>query len=481
MQWLALTRLIGILMMLYSINFLPSIVVSLFYADGQWPVFALSTLLTAITGWLLWFPNRSKLGDLRVREGFLVVSLFWILAGPVSALPFILGLHLGLLDALFEAVSGFTTTGITVIVGLDRLPASILYHRQQIQWFGGAGFVLLMVAIMPVLGVGGMQLYRAEVPGVAKEEKLTPRIAQSARVLWFIYIALTVACALSYWLAGMTLFDAVGHAFATLATGGFSTHDASFGYWDDPVIEGIGIFFMLAAGINFSVHFLAWRHRSTGAYRRDPETRAYIAIFLFSMLFIAASLYWAGAYREGLQALRHSAFQVASILTNTGFGTATFGEWPLHVPLVLVAISFIGGCAGSTAGGIKVLRIVLLAKLGLRQLFQLVHPRAVTVVKMGDRPVPEEVLYSVWGFYVLYILISLLLTVGMMATGLDLESAVGAVTAAINNLGPGLGETASNFASVTPAAKWLGIIAMLVGRLEVFTILILFTPVYWRP
>lgn len=468
------------MLMLYSLSFLPSIGVAMFYADGQVGVFATSLVVTVVTGWLLWLPNRKELGELRVREGFLIVSLFWVLAGAIGALPFIFGLHLGVTDSIFESVSGFTTTGITVVLGLDQLPASILYHRQQIQWFGGAGFVLLMVAIMPLLGVGGMQLYRAEVPGVAKEEKLTPRIANTARALWIIYVSLTVACALAYWMAGMTPFDAIGHSFATLATGGFSTHDASFGYWDSPLLESIAIFFMLAAGVNFSIHFFAWRRRSITAYFKDSETLAYTLIFAFSTLFIAASLYWVGTYMDEWQSLRHSAFQVASILTNTGFGTATFGEWPLHVPLVLVAISYVGGCAGSTAGGMKVLRIMLLAKLGMRQLFHLAHPKAVSVVKMGKRPVSDDVLFSVWGFYVLYIITVLLLTAGMMATGLDLESAFGAVTAAINNLGPGLGETASNFTTVTPVAKWLGIVAMLVGRLEVFTILILFTPAYWQ-
>jgi len=480
MHWRVISRLSGILLMLYSVSFLPSIGVALLYDDGQLGVFATSLIITLVLGWILWLPNRRQQSELHVREGFLVVSLFWGLAGTIGALPFILGLHLGITDGVFESISGFTTTGITVIIGLDQLPASILYHRQQINWLGGAGGVLLMVAIMPLLGVGGMQLYRAEVPGVAKEEKLTPRIAQTARVLWAIYVALTAACALGYWLAGMNLFDAIGHAYATIATGGFSTHDASFGYWNNPLLESIGIFFMLAAGVNFAIHFRAWRQISPTPYTKDPETRAFGLIFLFSMFFIAGSLYWAGTYTDGWQALRHSAFQVASILTNTGFGTATFGEWPLHIPLVLVAISYIGGCAGSTAGGMKVLRVMLLAKLGLRQLFQLAHPQAVTVVKLGNKPVSEDALYSVWGFYVLYIVTALLLTAGMMSTGLDLESAFGAVTAAINNLGPGLGETASNFSTLTPFAKWLGIIAMLVGRLEVFTILILFTPAYWR-
>jgi trk system potassium uptake protein TrkH len=342
------------------------------------------------------------------------------------------------------------------------------------------GFVVLAVAILPLLGVGGMQLYRAEISGVAKEEKLTPRIAETARALWLIYVALTAACALAFWLAGMSAFDAVGHAYATLATGGFSTHDASFGHWDSPLIEAIAIVFMLAGGINFAIHFLVWRRRDAFAYARDPEVRAFLLIFLGAALFIGLSLYLTGVYADATQAMRHGAFQVASILTNTGFGTATFAEWPLHIPLALVALSYVGGCAGSTAGGMKVLRIMLLAKSGLTQLFKLAHPRAVTVVKLGRRPVSDEIIQAVWGFYVLYLVTALLLTLGMMATGLDLVSAFGAVTATLNTLGPGLGEVAGNFASIDPAAKWLGIFAMLVGRLEVFTILVLLLPTYWR-
>jgi trk system potassium uptake protein TrkH len=480
MHWRAITRLFGILLMLYSLSFLPSVVIAFLYADGQWGVFSASLVITAVAGLMMWLPNIRQRSELSVRDGFLVVTLFWVILGVVGALPFLLGLHLGITDAIFESVSGFTTTGATVIVGLDQLPPSILYHRQQIQWLGGMGIIVLAVAILPLLGMGGMQLYRAEASGVAKHEKLTPRIAETARALWLIYLVLTLSCALAFWLAGMNLFDAISHAFTTVATGGFSTHDASLAYYDSPLIETIAIVFMLAGGVNFAIHFVSWRRLSIRPYGSDPEVRAYGVIFLFSSVFVAASLYWAGAYGGTWESLRHGTFQVASILTSTGFGTATFAEWPLHIPLVLVILSFTGGCAGSTAGGIKVLRILLLAKLGLRQLFLLAHPQAISVVKLGKRPVSESVLFSVWGFYVLYIVTALILTVAMMAAGLDLESAFGAVVATINLLGPGLGEVASNFASVSPVIKWLGVIGMLVGRLEVFTLLILFLPAYWR-
>lgn len=480
MHWRAIIRLFGLLLMFYSLSFIPSLIVSLFYADGQWLTFIGSTFTVFLLGLALWLGNFYQRQELSVRDGFLVVTLFWFLLGLVGALPFYLSLHLNFTDAVFESISGFTTTGATVIVGLDQLPQSILYHRQQIQWLGGMGIIVLAVAILPLLGVGGMQLYRAETSGVAKNEKLTPRIAETARSLWLIYVLLTACCALAYWFAGMSLFDAIGHAFTTVSTGGFSTHDDSIAYFDSPLIEAIAIVFMLAGGVNFAVHFLVLRRKLMTPYAEDSEVRTFGLLFVFASTFIAVSLYFSGAYAGGWEAFRYAAFQVASIMTSTGFGTAVFAEWPLHIPLILVILSFIGGCAGSTSGGIKVMRVMLLAKLGLRQLELLIHPRCVSVVKLGNRPISETVLFSIWGFYVLYIVTALALTVAMMAAGLDLVSAFGAVVATINLLGPGLGEVAANFATVDATVKWLGIFAMLVGRLEVFTLLILFLPAYWR-
>jgi trk system potassium uptake protein TrkH len=480
MHWPAIIRLCGILVMLYSLSFIPSAMVSLYYSDGEWIVFGWSFVIAVLSGLALWLPTARKHDDLSVRDGFLVVTLLWTILGVVGALPFTLGLHLNITDAVFESVSGFTTTGATVILGLDRLPPSILYHRQQLQWLGGMGIIVLAIAILPWLGVGGMQLYRAEASWVVKHDKLTPRIAETGRALWSIYVALTLVCAAAFWLAGMSLFDAIGHAFSTISTGGFSTHDESMAYFNSPLIETIAIVFMLAGGINFAIHFTAYKRLTVAAYVGDSETRAYGRIFLYSSLFVAASLFLANAYSGAWESVRYATFQVASILTSTGFTTATFSEWPLHVPLLLIILSFTGSCASSTAGGIKVIRIMLLAKLGVRQLFQLAYPQSVSMIKLGERPVAEDVLLSVLGFYVLYVVTSLLLTVAMMAAGLDLESAFGAVFSTINLLGPGMGEVANNFSTVGPAVKWLGVFGMLVGRLEVFTLLILFLPSFWR-
>jgi trk system potassium uptake protein TrkH len=479
MNWRAICRLLGSLVALYSLGFLPSLVVSLLYADGEVVDFIVAMAATALPGLLLWFPFRRDATELKVRDGFLLVALFWASLSLVGAIPFLLGLDLGFTDAVFESVSGFTTTGATVLVGLDALPPSILYHRQQMQWLGGLGVVVLALAILPILGVGGMELYRAEASGITKEEKLTPRIADTARALWIIYVGMTVACALAYWVAGMSLFDAICHAYTTVATSGFSTHDASIGYFDSVAIETICIVFMLLGGVNFAIHFLAFRRRSLAPYGRDAEVRLYLAIFAVASAIVVATLYATELHDAGAS-LRLGVFQVASVMTTTGFFTAEFAHWPLHAPLALAILSFIGGCAGSTAGGIKVVRVALLGKMGVRQMFVLTHSRAVAPIKFGRRRVPEEVVYSVWGYYSLYVFTALALAAGMMAAGLDLTSAFGAVIASLNLLGPGLGVVSSTFADVGPVVKWLAVIGMLVGRLEVFTLLILLTPAFWR-
>jgi len=480
MHWRTITYLFGVLLMLYSLSFIPSIGIAWLYQDGEEGVFFVSFLVTAVTGLVLWLLGRQSRTELSERDGFLFVTLFWLILSVLGAMPFLLGLHLSFTDAVFESISGFTTTGSTVIPSLDELPKSILYHRQQIQWLGGMGIIVLAVAILPVLGIGGMQLYQAESSGIAAQERMTPRIAQTARALWMIYFLLTLTCALGYWTAGMQLFDAVGHAFSTVATGGFSTHDNSLGFYDSPMIEAVAIVFMLAGGINFAVHFTAFRRQTMRPYRSEPEVRTYAGIFICSAVFVSLCLALVGVFPNLEDAVRHGTFQVASVFTSTGFSTATFADWPYHLPITLVTISFIGGCVGSTAGGIKVMRVMLLAKLGRRELFHLAHPQAIATVRIGKEPVDEEVLFSVKGFFVLYVVSCLVLTAAMMAAGLDMESAFGAVVATVNLLGPGLGDVATSFATVNPAVKWVAMCGMLVGRLEMFTLLILFLPAYWR-
>lgn len=480
MRWAGVQRLLGLLVGFFSLTNLPPLAVALFAGDGQAGVFATTFLITLVAGVVAWFPVRRDRSELRTRDGFLVVALFWTVLGFFGSIPLLLGPHLSLVDAVFESVSGFTTTGATVMVGLDMLPPSILYHRQQLQWLGGMGVVVLAVAIIPMLGVGGMQLYRAEMPGPMKEDKLSPRVMNTARTLWYIYLGLTVIWALAYWLAGMTLFDAVGHAFTTIATGGYSTHDASIGYFDSVAVEAIASVGMIIGGINFAIHFLVWRHRDIRYWIRDPETRAFLALMLVAIIVITLTLVVTGTYADPDLALRDSVFQVVSVITSTGYLTAEWSTWPLFIPLMLAVMSFIGGCAGSTAGGMKVVRIILLYKQGIREAFHLIHPRAVQPVKLGGRVVSHAVLSSVWGFYSLYILSALALTGIVMGAGLNLESAFGVVISTLNLLGPGMGDVASNYASVPDLVKWVGIFGMLLGRLEVFTLFILLTPAFWR-
>ncbi|MEX0383475.1 TrkH family potassium uptake protein [Spiribacter sp. 1M153] len=454
--------------------------VSIIYADGEFMTFLLSGFSVAIAGGAVLAPVWNHRQELAIRDGFLVVALFWLTLGIAGSIPLLFIADLSPTDAFFEAFSGFTTTGAAVIPHIDDLPKSILYHRQQLQWLGGMGVIVLAVAILPMLGVGGTQLYKAEMSGLSQEEKLTPRIKDTARALWLIYLGLTVACAISYGLAGMTAFDAIAHAFTTVATGGFSTHDASIGHFDSPTIELIGIVFMVLGAINFSLHFLAVRHRSFRGYLKDPELKVFFAIIATSTLLIAAALSSQDIYPSALANLRYSLFQTVSIITTTGYGTAVFADWPLYAPLLLASIAFIGGCVASTAGGMKVIRLVVLFLQGVSESRRLIHPRAVIPMRFGNNAISPEVVRSVWGFYSLFVVTALILTMAMMALGLDLETAFGATVASLTLLGPGLGDVAVSFASMSDAVKWLAVFGMLVGRLEVFTLLVLFTPAFWR-
>ncbi len=479
----AVQKVLGLLLMLFSLTMLPPVGVSYFYADGTAQAFLTALVLLLGLGTLIWLPVWNNREELKLRDGFLVVALFWGVLGLAGALPFYLTEepHLSLTDAAFESISGLTTTGATVIIGLDELPPAILYYRQQLQWLGGMGIIVLAVAILPILGIGGMQLYRAETPGPIKDNKLTPRITETAKALWYIYLGLTVACALAYWLAGMTPFDAIGHSFATVAIGGFSTHDASIGFFDSDLIEMIAVVFMLISGVNFALHFLAWNRRSLTGYWQDSEFRFYLALMALTTAIVCLGLYFTGTHATWGEAFLQGLFHTVSIATTTGFSTSAFYEWPIFLGILLIFSSFVGGCAGSTGGGIKVIRFLLLIKQGLREIDRLIHPNAQIPVRVGGRTVNHRVVDAVWGFFSLYVACFILMYLALAATGLDLTTAFTAVAAAINNLGPGLGEVGASFTSLSPTAKWILCFAMLLGRLEVFTLLVLLTPAFWRP
>lgn len=468
--------------MLFSLTMLPPIAISLVFGDPSWLSFLKGFGLTLVGGILCWAPVHRQKRDLRLRDGFLVVALFWTVLGTFGAAPLYIddSIALSFTDAVFESISGLTTTGATVLVGLDDLPKSILYYRQQLQWFGGMGIIVLAVAILPMLGVGGMQLYRAEMPGPVKDTKLTPRITETAKALWYVYLAFTIACVLAYLAAGMNWFDALCHSFSTVAIGGFSTHDMSIGYFDSTAINLVAIVFMFLAGINFSLHFFAWRYVSVRHYWQDPEFRAYTGILVALSVVVVIILFQYRYFATPSANIVEGIFQAVSIATTTGFTTENFALWPAALPVLLILSSFIGGCGGSTAGGIKVVRCLLIYKQGAREIARLVHPNAEIPVKLGNKAVSPRVVDAVWGFFSVYIVVFGVMMLLMMSTGLDQVTAFSAVAATLNNLGPGLGEVSAGFMILSNTAKWVSIAGMLLGRLEIFTLLVLVTPMFWR-
>ena len=476
----AVLPIVGFLCMVFSPTFLVPALLSLHYADGEFTHFMLSFVAVFALGLLLWTPSLGRRLPLRKKDGFLVVVLFWVVLSVLGASPFLFGLQLSPVDAWFESVSGLTTTGATVISGLDQLPRSILFYRQELQWFGGMGLIVLAVAVLPLLGIGGMSMYRAETPGPMKEDKLAPRLAGSARILWGIYAGLTAACALAFWAAGMTPFDAVAHSLSTISTGGFSTHDASFAYFDSVAAENVATLFMVLGAINFSIHYLAWRDRRPGYYLQDAESRTFLVLVLAVVLLVALSLKLTG-YHGGIpQALEQASFEVVSVVTSTGYGIDDFSGWPLFLPLLMILISFIGGCGGSTAGGMKVMRVLVLAKLGYREIIRLPHPKGIFPVKVGGRLLQEKTLQAIWGFFALYTVTFAILMLLMILAGLDRVSAFSAIATCMNNLGPGLGTVAQTFGDVSDGGKLVAVAAMLLGRLEIFSVLVLFHPDFWR-
>ena len=474
-------RILGLLLMLFSLTMLPPIGISVIFDDGQIPLFGAAAGLIFGAGFISWLPARRQKRDLRIRDGFVITVLFWLVLGSAGSVLLALSeqLNLSMTDALFESISGLTTTGATVIVGLDHLPKSVLFYRQQLQWLGGMGIVVLAVAILPMLGIGGMQLYRAETPGPVKDAKLSPRIAETAKALWLIYLSLTAACALAYWISGMAIFDAICHAFSTIAIGGFSPYDASIGHFNSVSIETVAIVFMVISGMNFSLHFIAWHNNSLKHYLHDPEWKTYL-LFLFGLsLLISLALVENGTYPVN-EAFRKGIFEVVSIATTTGFTTADYASWPTFIPFLLLMSAFIGACAGSTGGGIKIIRMLLLYKQGSREIKRLIHPNAVIPIKLGRKPVGSRVIDAVWGFLAAYVLIFAVLMLVCMALGEDPITAYSAVGACLNNLGPGLGDATLNYSTLSDGTKYVLSFAMLLGRLELFTLLVVLSPSFWE-
>lgn len=475
-------RVFGILLMCFALTLLVPLALSWLWQDGAVTAYDEAFLIAFGTGLGTWLATQRARRDLKTRDGFLMVVMVWTLFPLFACLPLVLHLKVSFTDAYFEAVSGLTTTGATVLANLDTLPPSINLWRGMMVWLGGMGLIVLAVAVLPLLGIGGRQMFKAETPGPMKDSQLTPRLAETAKGLWVVYGGVTILCILSLHYAGMNWFDAFMHAFTTMGLGGFSSHDAGFGYWDSPAIEAVTIVFMLLAGINFATHFLAVRGRSLRPYAHDPEVAWYLTVVIASVLGIAAFLEASGTYETFATALRFSAFNVVSIATTTGFANTDFALWPIFAPVWMLFLSSFATSAGSTGGGIKMMRAIVLYKQIYRELLNAMHPRAVYPIRVGGGMVPAPVLTAVLAFSFAYMCLIVAFTLLMLFSGLDIVTAFTAVVASLNNTGPGLGEVgpATTFESLTDFQTWICTFAMLLGRLEIFTLLVVLTPAFWR-
>ena len=475
-------RVLGILLMLFSSVMLMPLLIDAWYDEHSSAPFVLSFIIIISIGFLLWLPSRKSRGETHLKEAFLMVVLAWVVLGIVAALPLYLSDNpqMTLHDAVFEAISGLTTTGASVLPSLDTVPHAILFYRQFLQWIGGIGIIVIAITIAPMLGAGSMQLYRTEMLSSARKTKPLPRVSEISRMLVYIYLSLTILCALAYWLAGMSKFDALCHSFSTIAIGGFSTHNENFGYFaHNPLVLIIAIIFMLIAGANFSLHFLAWHRRSLTTYSRDTEFKVFLSIVLIVVVLTVSFLYVTNMETPQNSALLGT-FSAVSFATTTGYTATPHYMWMGFIPLLLLFASSIGGCSGSTGGGMKVIRFWLLLRQGLKEMKQLVHPSACILLKIDDTALSNRVIQSVWGFFSAYIGSIIVILLLLMAMGLDQETAFSATMATINNLGPGLGAVGENYAAIGNINKWILCFAMILGRLEIFALLILFTPMFWR-
>jgi len=481
---LTVIHALGLMLMVFSAAYVMPVITSLIYKDHTMLVdFLLAMGMTLVSGCLMWLLTRRHKGELSIRHGYLLVVTMWTAMPAFATIPLLLVIPgLSFTDAYFETMSGMTTTGATVLTGLDNLPHSVNLWRHEMEWLGGLGIIVLAVAVLPLLGIGGRQLFKAETPGPMKNNSLTPRIADTARNLWVVYVAITIACMIALKWGGMSWLDAICHAFSTTGLGGFSTHDASIGYFDSPLIEFIMIVFMLIAVVNFATHFLVWRSKSLTAYLHDAEAKVALGLILSSCLGIAFFLWWNGVYPEFTTALRHASFNVVSIGASSGFASVDYGQWPIFAPLWMLFVGCIAASSGSTGGGIKMVRTLVLFKQAGREFIKLLHPSAVNPMKIGGQVVPNNIVFAVLGFIFLYFMTIATLTFVLLISGMDFLSALTAILACVNNFGPGLGLVgpSSNYAVLTDFETWVCTFAMMIGRLEIFTVLILFTPHFWR-
>ena len=472
----SIINLFSILVAFFSLSLLVPLAVSFIFDDGSSNIFITTFLVVLIPSIIAWQLTKKSKEEMGVKEGFVIITLFWIVLSLVGSMPFYL-YGMSFVDSFFESMSGITTTGATVISGLNNMPESVLFYRQLLQWMGGMGLIVLAIAVMPLLGIGGGQLYKTEIPGALSDQKLTPRIKETAQALWLIYLGLTVVCALLYFAFGMSAFDAISHSLSTVSIGGFSTHDESIGYFNSISIEVICMVFMLLSALSYALHYFAVYKKKPLKYFHDSELR-----FFVSILFVVISLslllsiivgFDGGSFREIL-------FQSVSIVTTTGFVSTDYSSWPTSITFLLLIGAFIGACSGSVGGGIKSWRVLIMINHAKINIMRLVHPNAVVSLKIGSKAVDDKVAESVWGFFSIYVICFMLLLLSLLATGMDFESSFSAIGACLNNLGPGLGQVAETYGSVSNFGKSILALAMILGRLEIFTLLVLFTTVFWQ-
>ncbi len=472
----SILNLFSVLVLFFSFSYIFPIVVSIIFNDGALHIFVKTLIAISLIGIIGLAATRNINNELSQKDGFVIIVMFWVVLSVAGSIPFYLS-GMNIIDSFFESMSGITTTGATVISNIDALPESVLFYRQMLQWMGGMGLIVLAIAVMPLLGIGGGQIYKTEIPGAMGEQRLTPRIKETAQALWSIYLGLTILCALLYYLGGMSAFDAISHAMSTVAIGGFSTHNESIGYFNSSTIEIICIIFMLLSAFSFTLHYFAIYKRKPLKYFYDPEFKFFFSILL---LVLAASLF-INSFTDYQNSpnFKEIVFHSVSMITTTGFSTSDTSDWPLSISFLLLVGAFVGACSGSVGGGVKSWRVMIMLNHAHSNIMKMIHPNSVISLKIGSRSVDDEVATSVWGFFSIYVISFMILLLAVLTSGLDLESAFSAVGACLNNLGPGLGAVSENYSNISSFTKSVLAFAMLLGRLEIFTLLVILTPMFW--
>ena len=472
----SIVNLFSILVLFFSFSYVFPIIVSIIFEDGALDIF-IKTLVGVISlGMLGLLLTRNIENDLSQKDGFVIIVMFWIVLSIAGSVPFYMS-GMSMIDSFFESMSGITTTGASVISNIDVLPESLLFYRQLLQWMGGMGLIVLAIAVMPLLGIGGGQIYKTEIPGAMGEQKLTPRIKETAQALWSIYLGLTVICALLYYISGMSMFDAISHSMSTVAIGGFSTHNESIGFFNSFSIELICMVFMLLSAFSFTLHYFALYKRKPLKYLYDPELRFFVGIIF--IIFTIAVVISVISNNITANDIKNIAFHTVSMVTTTGFTVSNSSDWPFSLSFLLLVGAFIGACSGSVGGGIKSWRVMIMINHAYLNIMKIIHPNSIVSLKIGTRSVDDQAATSVWGFFSIYVISFMVLLLAILVSGLDLESAFSAVGACLNNLGPGLGIVSENYSSISSYSKGILAFAMLLGRLEIFTLLVILTPMFW--